>query len=125
MRKQELSFQAKTRKFVRDHIAPIGERIESEEEGTFETLSKLGQHGLLGAPFSQKDGGAGLGWSCEIIFAEEVSAVSAAAEMARLASAALYATPLAYFGREQKQEFLAPVLSWKKIGATALTADGR
>lgn len=82
MRKQELSFQAKTRKFVRDHIAPIAERIESEEEGTFETLSKLGQHGLLRAPFSQKDGGAGLGWSCEIIFAE-VSAVSAAAEMAR------------------------------------------
>lgn len=42
--------------------------------------------------------------------------------MARLASAALYSAPLAYFGNKvQKNEFLHPVLSGEKVGALALT----
>jgi len=54
--------------------------------------------------------------------AEEVSAVSATAEAARLASAALYAAPLAYLGNKvQKKDFLRPVLSGEKVGALALT----
>jgi len=57
-----------------------------------------------------------------VIVAEEVSAVSAATEMARLASGALYAAPLAYFAtRAQKDEFLRPVLAGDKVGALALT----
>jgi alkylation response protein AidB-like acyl-CoA dehydrogenase len=53
--------------------------------------------------------------------AEEISAVSAA-EMARLASAALYAAPLAFFGNSvQKKQFLSPVLSGERICALALT----
>ncbi|TMI73391.1 acyl-CoA dehydrogenase, partial [Candidatus Bathyarchaeota archaeon] len=57
-----------------------------------------------------------------MIVAEEVSAVSAATEMARLASGALYAAPLAYFAtRAQKDEFLRPVLAGDKVGALALT----
>ncbi len=59
---------------------------------------------------------------CETIVAEEVSAVSPAAEMARLASAALYSAPLAWFGSSlHKKRFLHAVLSGEKIGALALT----
>ncbi len=119
---RELTFQSKARKFARDYIAPVAEKIETEGVFPFEILSKMGQQGLLGAPFPRRDGGTGLGWAHEVIVAEGVSAVSAAAEMARLASAALYAAPLAYFGsKEQKKEFLTPVLSGKRIGALALT----
>jgi alkylation response protein AidB-like acyl-CoA dehydrogenase len=54
--------------------------------------------------------------------AEEISAVNAAAEMARLASAALYSAPLPFFGNSvQKKQFLSPVLSGEKVGALALT----
>ena len=66
-----------------------------------------------------------MGWSHEVIVAEEISAVSAATEMARLASGALYAAPLAYFGsKAQKQSFLRPVLAGDKVGALALTEPG-
>src|SRR5437588_10107735 len=45
--------------------------------------------------------------------------------MAGLASAALYAAPLAYFAsRPQKQRFLSPVLAGEKVGALALTEPG-
>ena len=54
------------------------------------------------------------------MWAEEISAVSAAAEMARLASA-LYAAPLVYFGNKvQKKDFLHPVISGEKVGALVL-----
>jgi len=88
-------------------------------------LRKLGEQHLLGTAFSKTDGGVGLGWSFEVIVAEEISAVSAATEMARLASGALYAAPLAYFAsKAQKHEFLRPVLAGDKVGALALTEPG-
>jgi len=56
------------------------------------------------------------------LWAEEVSAVNGAAEIARLASAALYSALLAYFGNSvQKKRFLRSVLSGEKVGALALT----
>ena len=119
--RQELEFQKRARSFARKHVAPIAEKVE---EGFFprEVLGKLGKQHLLGAPFPKSDGGLGLGWSFEAIVAEEISAVSAATEMARLASGALYAAPVAYFAdKSQKRLFLGPVLTGDKVGALALT----
>jgi len=91
--KPERDFQHKIRKFVNDHIAPLSEKVESEDYFPREVLAEMGKQDLLGAPFAKTDGGLGLGWTFEAIVAGEVSAVSAATEMARLASAALYSTP--------------------------------
>jgi alkylation response protein AidB-like acyl-CoA dehydrogenase len=120
----EAKFREKVHRFAKEHIVPVAQKVE---EGMFprDILQKLGEQHLLGAAFSRIDGGAGLGWSFEVIVAEEVSAVSAATEMARLASGALYAAPLAYFAsRAQKDEFLRPVLAGDKVGALALTEPG-
>jgi len=117
----ERKFREKARKFAIAKIAPIADKIE---DGYFprEILNELGRHQLLGAPFPKADGGLGLGWTFEAIVAEEVSAVSGATEMARLASGALYSAPLAYFGnRDQKTRYLKPVLDGTKVGALALT----
>ena len=117
----EARFREKVRRFAREHVAPVAQKVE---EGMFprEILQKLGEQHLLGTAFSKTNGGVGLGWSFEVIVAEEISAVSAATEMARLASGALYAAPLAYFAsKQQKHEFLRPVLAGDKIGALALT----
>jgi alkylation response protein AidB-like acyl-CoA dehydrogenase len=120
----EAKFRQKVHRFVKEHIAPIAQKVE---EGMYprHILQKLGEQHFLGAAFSKTDGGGGLGWSFEVIVAEEVSAVSAATEMARLASGALYAAPLAYFANKaQKGKFLRPVLAGHKVGALALTEPG-
>jgi len=120
--RQELSFQRRIKRFAEKHLKPLAAKIEAEEYFPRDFLRALGRDRFLGAPFSRSDGGLGLGWVCETIVAEEVSAVSGAAEMARLASAALYSAPLAYFGNSvQKKEFLRPVLLGEKVGALALT----
>src|SRR5947199_10342021 len=120
----ETKFRQKARQFADRHIAPIAQKVE---DGYFprEVLRRLGEERLLGAAFPKADGGLGVGWSFEVIVAEEISAVSAATEMARLASGALYAAPLAYFAsKAQKQTFLRPVLAGNKVGALALTEPG-
>jgi alkylation response protein AidB-like acyl-CoA dehydrogenase len=120
--RQELSFQQRVKAFAQKHLKPLAAKIEAEEYFPTDVLRALGNSRFLGASSSKSDGGLVLGWVYETIVAEEVSAVSAAAEMARLASAALYSAPLAYFGNKaQKKEFLHPVLSGEKIGALALT----
>ena len=119
---RELSFQRRVRAFAEKHLKPLAAKIEAEEYFPRDFLRALGRNRFLGAPFPRSDGGLGLGWVCETIVAEEISAVSAAAEMTRLASAALYAAPLAFFGNSvQKKQFLSPVLSGEKVGALALT----
>lgn len=120
----EAKFRAKVRRFANEHVAPVAEKVEG---GWFpgDILRKLGEQKFLGVAFPKSDGGQGLGWGFEVIVAEEISAVSAATEMARLASGALYAAPLTYFAnRVQKERFLRPVLAGEKIGALALTEPG-
>ena len=120
----EAKFRKRVQSLAKEHVAPVAEKVE---EGWFprEVLRKLGEQQLLGVAFSKSDGGLGLGWSFEVIVAEEISAVSGATEMARLASGALYAAPLAYFAsRPQKRSFLRPVLAGEKVGALALTEPG-
>jgi alkylation response protein AidB-like acyl-CoA dehydrogenase len=120
----EAKFREKVQRFAREYVAPVAQKVE---EGMFprDILQKLGEQHLLGTAFSKSDGGVGLGWSFEVIVAEEISAVSAATEMARLASGALYAAPLAYFAsKAQKHRFLRPVLAGDKVGALALTEPG-
>ena len=119
---QELSFQRRVRTFAERHLKPIAAKIEAGEYFPEDFLRALGKNKFLGAPFSKSDGGLALGWVSETIVAEEISAVSGAAEMARLASAALYSAPLANFGNNvQKKRFLRSVISGEKIGALALT----
>jgi len=120
----EAKFRKRVQRFAKEHVATVAEKVE---EGWFprEVLRKLGEQQLLGVAFSKSDGGLGLGWSFEVIVAEEISAVSGATEMARLASGALYAAPLAHFAsRPQKRRFLRPVLAGEKVGALALTEPG-
>jgi alkylation response protein AidB-like acyl-CoA dehydrogenase len=108
--------------FAEKHLRPLAAKIEAEEYFPGDFLRALGRNGFLGGSLLETDGGLGLGWVCETIVAEEVSTVSGATEMARLASDALYSAPLAYFGNSvQKKELLCPVLLGEKVGALALT----
>lgn len=119
--KSEEAFQAKARKFSDDHILPMAGRVEAGEYPRG-LIHRMGEERLLGAPFSKSDGGLGLGWASEVLAAEEMAAANAATEMSRAASASLYAAPLALYGtRDQKKEFLQPVLKGETVGALALT----
>ena len=118
---EEKRFREKARRFTEDFVMPLAERVE---DGLYprDILQELGKNSLLGAAFPKADGGLGLGWTFEALVAEELSVVSAATEMSRLASGTFYAAPLAYFGtKTQKRDFLKPVLRGDKVGSLCLT----
>ena len=119
--KDEEAFKTKAQTFANEHVVPQANEVEAGKYPR-ELIREMGREGLLGAPFSKTEGGQGLGWVSEVIVAEEISASSAATEMSRAASTTLYAAPLAYFGnKQQKKDFLRPVLAGASIGALALT----
>jgi len=119
---EERLFREQVKTFTKEHVAPIGDKIEADLLHPKELIAEMGRRGYLGLLHPPEYGGSGKGVSFEIIVAEELSAVSAAAEMSRLASASLYAMPINRFGTgDQKQKYLAPIVKGEKIGALCIT----
>jgi alkylation response protein AidB-like acyl-CoA dehydrogenase len=100
----ELSKRVKA--FTEKHLKPLTARIEAEEYFPRD-FARSAETGFWGLP------------SRDLMAA---SAVSGAAEMARLASAALLRAACIFRTSVQKKEFLRPVLLGEKVGgALALT----
>jgi len=119
---EEEKFRAKVREFAQNEVAPIAETIESENEYRRELITNMARHGFLGTLHQPGYGGIGPSPVKEIVVGEEISAVSPAVDMSRLASSVLYATPVSSFGSdEQKKRFLTPIVKGEKIGAFCLT----
>src|SRR5437773_10708541 len=101
----EAKFRKRVQSFAKEHVAPVAEKVE---DGWFprEVLRKLGEQQLLGVAFSKRDGGLGIGWRFDVIVSVEMSVVSVATEMARLATGDLYAAQLAHLNsRPPKRSF--------------------
>ena len=119
---EEAEFRERVREFSAREIAPLSDPVEKIGDYLPEILRKMGKEGFLKVHHKVESGGAGKGLSYEVIVAEEISAVSASAEMSRLASVTLYGMPISRFGTiDQKRTYLAPVLLGEKIGALGIT----
>lgn len=118
----ELKFQAEARSFVKRNLAPVAEDIERGEKEAWDVLREFGKAGYLGTRYPKEYGGTGRGLIYEVLATEEVCAVHAGTDMARVASCILFAHPVYEFGtKEQKQKYLTSVAKGEKIGALGIT----
>ncbi len=120
----EVKFRKEVKKFVEQELLPVSEEIERKED--FSPIKKFiasaGKKGYLGSAYPARYGGTEKGMVYEIIFAEEVSAVSPGTDMSRAASSLFYSMPVFKFGdEEQKKKYLVPVIKGEKIGAIGIT----
>jgi alkylation response protein AidB-like acyl-CoA dehydrogenase len=119
---EENAFRKKLQEFIEAEIAPHAREIEESNRYPRELIKKMGDAQYLAVFHPPEYGGSGKGLSTEIIVCEEISAVSPALDMSRMASVTLYGAPLRRFGtEEQKQKYLVPVIKGEKIGAIAIT----
>jgi alkylation response protein AidB-like acyl-CoA dehydrogenase len=82
----------------------------------------MGDLGLLGLPFPEKDGGSGADYSSFIIVLEEIARLSGSAALILDAHTSLCCEPIAMFGTDtQKLKYLVPLARGEKIGAFGLT----
>lgn len=119
---EENAFRKKLRDFIEAEISPHARDIEENNRYPRDLIRKMGDAGYLAVFHPVEYGGSGKGLSTEIIVCEELSTVSPAMDMSRMASVTLYGAPLRRFGtEEQKQKYLTPVVKGEKIGAIGIT----
>lgn len=113
------------RVFAVNEIAPIAAEVDENERFPEETWHKLADMGMMGVPFSEEYGGAGLPYTTYIGVCEELAKYCATTSVMVSAHSSLCCWPISEYGTmEQKQKYLKPLASGEKLGAFGLTEPG-
>ena len=110
------------RDFAQNELAPIAAQIDEEQTFPHEIIRKMGELGLMGIPFPESYGGAGMDNLSYTIAVEEISKVCGSTGLTLAAHISLGCWPIFAFGTdEQKQKYLPHLCSGEWIGAYGLT----
>ena len=128
----ELSLSAEQRQirdmvseFVDEEIVPIADEIDETDEFPAELIDEMAELGLMGMPFPEEYGGAGLDYHAYAIGLEEISRGSGGVGTIVAAHTSLAGNMLYEFGdEEQKETFLTPLNHGEDVGAFALSEAG-
>jgi len=117
------------RRTIRDFLQrEVVDKVdEHEQERRFPTdiVAELGSMGLLGIPFPEEEGGAGLDTLAYAIAIEEMARVWGSLAIIVAAHTSLGCNPLHLAGTDaQKQKYLVPMASGQVLGAYGLTEPG-
>jgi alkylation response protein AidB-like acyl-CoA dehydrogenase len=111
--------------FVDEEVVPVASEIDHDDEFPADLVDEMAQLGLMGMPFSEEYGGAGLDYHSYAIGLEEISRGSGGLGTVVAAHISLAGNMLYEFGNEeQKQEYLTPLAEGSDIGAFALSEAG-
>ena len=113
------------RRFAEEVVAPRAREIDQSGEFPRAFFEQAGELGLAGVAVPEQYGGAGMDSISYCLVIEEISRVCASSGVVLSVNNSLVCDPLLKFGsEEQKQEFLTPLASGKKLGCFALTEPG-
>lgn len=111
--------------FVDEEIKPRAGEIDHEDEFPHELVGEMGDLGLMGMPFPEEYGGAGLDYHAYAIGLEQISRGSGGLGTIVAAHVSLAGNMLYAFGTDtQKEEYLTPLAEGRDIGAFALSEPG-
>ena len=123
--KVHAALRSTVREFAERRVAPgLRERDEAE---TFpvDLVKEMGELGLMGLPFPEEYGGAGLDYMAAAIAVEEISRVDASLGITLAAHISLGCGPIHLFGsHDQKSRYLTPLAQGQMVGAFGLTEPG-
>ena len=110
------------REFAEGEIAPHVMEWDEASQFPAEIIPKLAEMGFLGVIFSEKYGGAGMGYVEYAIIIEELSRVDGSIGIIVAAHNSLCTNHIFKFGTEaQKQKYVTPLAQGKKLGCWSLT----
>ena len=111
--------------FVDEEVVPRAAEIDHEDEFPQDLVDEMGDLGLMGAPFPEEYGGAGLDYHAYPIALEEISRGSGGLGTIMAAHVSLAGNMVYQFGDEaQKRQYLEPIALGDDIGAFALSEAG-
>jgi alkylation response protein AidB-like acyl-CoA dehydrogenase len=113
------------RDFAQNEIAPVAGEHDQESRFPWENVRKMGELGLLGVPWPEELGGAGMDYISYIIAIHELAKVDASHSITISAHTTLGTSPIMAFGtEEQKQRFVPLLASGQVLGGFGLTEPG-
>ena len=111
--------------FVDEEVVPRASEIDKEDEFPRELVDEMSELGLMGMPFPEEWGGAGLDYHSYAIGVEEISRGSGGLGTVVAAHISLAGGMLYDFGNdEQREEYLVPLAQGDEIGAFGLSEAG-
>ncbi len=122
---EQLMLQQMVREFTENEIRPIAAEIDETCEFPEENVRKMAGLGLLGIPFPDEWGGAGMDQVSYCLAVEEIAKVCASHAITVAAHTSIGSEPIEMFGNdEQKDKFLKSLATGRILGAFALTEPG-
>jgi len=119
---QHLATREMVRQFARDQVAPIAAKCDAEAKFPWESIRKMGELGLLGVPWPEELGGAGLDLISYMIVIHELGKVDASHALTISAHTTLGTSPIVKFGTaEQKQRYVPYLATGRVMGGFGLT----
>ena len=119
---EHVQLQQTFRDFADNEVKPLAKELDETERFPLETIAKMAEMGMMGLPVPEELGGSGIDQLGYILAVEELSKVCATTGIILSAHTSLCCWPIMTFGTpEQKEKYLKPLASGKKLGAFALT----
>lgn len=122
---QHLAVREMVRSFARDEVAPVAAAFDESQEFPWDNVKKMADLGLLGIPWSEELGGAGLDTISFMIAIEELARVCASHSIVVSAHTTLGTSPIVNFGNYAQRKKYVPLLaSGSVLGGFGLTEPG-
>jgi butyryl-CoA dehydrogenase len=119
---QHLAVRDMVREFARDEVAPVARYHDDASVFPWENVKRMGELGLLGIPWPEELGGAGLDLLSYMIVIHEMAKVDASHAITISAHTTLGTSPIVNFGTdEQRQRFVPLLASGHVLGGFGLT----
>jgi alkylation response protein AidB-like acyl-CoA dehydrogenase len=113
------------REFARTRIAPTARELDRTQDFPWENMKAMGDLGLLGVPWPEELGGAGMDQISYYITIHELAKVDASHGLTVSAHTNLGTSPIVEFGTEEQRRTYVPLLaSGKVMGGFGLTEPG-
>ena len=113
------------RQFARDEVAPVARELDRTSTFPWDNIRKMGELGLLGVPWSEEMGGAGLDQLAYYITIHELAKVDASHALTISAHTNLGTSPIVEFGTaEQKERYVPLLAAGRVLGGFGLTEPG-
>jgi len=119
---QHLAVRNMVREFARSEVAPVAAELDAKAAFPWENVRKMGELGLLGIPWPEELGGAGLDTLSYMIVINEMAKVDASHAITISAHTTLGTSPIVNFGTDaQKKRYVPLLASGKVLGGFGLT----
>lgn len=103
------------REFAINEIAPVAGELDQKSEFPWENVAKMAGLGLLGVPWAEELGGAGMDHVAYTMVIHEIAKVDASHAITISAHTTLGTSPIVAFGTEAQKEKFVPLLAAGRV----------